>query len=209
MSAANRYDGPRLLLIGPPGSGKGTQAAGLAELYRVPAISTGDIFRANIENETPLGVEVKAIVESGEYVPDTLTNDLVRHRLEEPDARDGFLLDGYPRTLDQVDYLDRILAERETGLDAVIRLTADIDELVTRLRKRAIERGRSDDSEEAIRHRQDVFVKQTAPLVDVYAARGLLLRIDGLGTVEEVRGRIVDGLIGRGIVPPGAAAAVG
>ncbi|MHB1234711.1 MAG: adenylate kinase [Microbacteriaceae bacterium] len=200
---------PRLLLIGPPGSGKGTQAARLAGLFAIPAISTGDIFRQNIENGTPLGKQVQAIVESGEYVPDSLTNDLVRHRLEEPDAAAGFLLDGYPRTLDQVAHLDHILAERGTALDAVIRLAADTDELVTRLRKRSIERGRSDDTEEAIRHRQDVFAKQTAPLVDVYDDRGSLVRVDGLGTVDEVADRILHGLAERGITPPSAFTVLG
>ncbi len=195
---------PRLLLIGPPGSGKGTQAARLAGLFGIPAISTGDIFRQNIENGTSLGKQVQAIVEAGEYVPDSLTNDLVRHRLEEPDAAAGFLLDGYPRTLDQVAYLDHILSERGTALNAVLQLTADTDELVARLRKRSIERGRSDDTEEAIRHRQDVFLKQTAPLVDVYDERGLLIRIDGLGAVDEVAERILQGLAECGITSPEA-----
>lgn len=192
----------RLLIIGPPGAGKGTQAARLSGLFDIPAIATGDIFRYNIKNETSLGLEVKSIVGAGDYVPDSLTNELIRSRLEEPDARGGFLLDGYPRTTDQVRYLDEFLAARHQSLDAVIRLVADIEVVVARLRKRAIEQGRVDDSEEAIRHRQDVFRRETAPLIEVYGARGLLLTVDGLGEMDEVANRILVGLSERGIVAP-------
>ena len=192
----------RLLIIGPPGAGKGTQAARLSGLFDIPAIATGDIFRYNIRNETSLGLEVKSIVGAGDYVPDSLTNELIRSRLEEPDARGGFLLDGYPRTTDQVRYLDEFLAARHQSLDAVIRLVADIEVVVARLRKRAIEQGRVDDSEEAIRHRQDVFRRETAPLIEVYGARGLLVTVDGLGEMDEVANRILVGLSERGIVAP-------
>lgn len=192
----------RLLIIGPPGAGKGTQAARLSGLFDIPAIATGDIFRYNIKNETSLGLEVKSIVGAGDYVPDSLTNELIRSRLEEPDARGGFLLDGYPRTTDQVRYLDEFLAARHQSLDAVIRLVADIEVVVARLRKRAIEQGRVDDSEEAIRHRQDVFRRETAPLIEVYGARGLLVTVDGLGEMDEVANRILVGLSERGIVAP-------
>ena len=147
---------------------------------------------------------MKSIVDAGDYVPDSLTNELVRTRLLEPDAADGFLLDGYPRTLEQVGYLDSALAAREQSLDAVIRLEADTEAVVARLRKRAIEQGRVDDSEEAIRHRQDVFRRETAPLVEVYRQRGLLVAVDGLGPMDEVTERIVDALAERGIVPPAA-----
>src|SRR5690606_1646646 len=140
--------------------------ARLAELFGIPAIATGDIFRYNIKNETPLGLEVKSIVDAGDYVPDSLTNELVRSRLEEPDAVAGFLLDGYPGTAWQVRFLDEILGEKHQELDAVIRLVVDVEVVVTRLRKRAIEQGRVDDSEDAIRHRQDVFRRETAPLVE-------------------------------------------
>lgn len=194
----------RLLIIGPPGAGKGTQSARLSRLFDIPAIATGDIFRLNIKNGTPLGLEVKSIVDAGDYVPDSLTNGLVRGRLEEPDALDGFLLDGYPRTIDQVVYLDGALAARRQSLDAVIRLVADTEAVVARLRKRAVEQGRIDDSEEAIRHRQDVFRRATVPLVEVYGDRGLLVTIDGLGGLDEVTERILSGLAGRGIVPPSA-----
>lgn len=191
----------RLLIVGPPGAGKGTQAATISENYRVPSISTGDIFRANIAGETELGLRVKALVEAGDYVPDSLTNELVAGRLGEADAQNGFLLDGYPRTLDQVAALDALLDQQGHRLDAVIRLVADLDELVVRLTKRAVALGRADDSEEAIRHRQDVYLRETAPLVDVYKERGLLLEIDGLGTVDEVAQRISTQLSSRGIDP--------
>jgi len=189
----------RLLIVGPPGAGKGTQAARLTEAFGIPAIATGDIFRSNIKNETPLGIEVKAIVDAGDYVPDSLTNALVADRLEEEDARDGFLLDGYPRTLEQVAFLDELLAGKGQRLDAVIQLVADQDEVVRRLRNRAIEQGRSDDTEEAIRHRQEVYAEQTAPLIAVYRERGILIEVDGLGEIDEVGSRIAEALAARGI----------
>ena len=192
----------RLLIVGPPGAGKGTQAARLTERYGIPAIATGDIFRENIRNQTPLGVEVKAIVDAGDYVPNSLTNALVTARLEEPDARDGFLLDGYPRTVDQIEYLDELLAGRGQALDAVIFMLADKEEVVARLRKRAVEQGRADDTEEAIRHRQDVFARETAPLIPVFRERGLLIEVDGLGEIDEVSDRIAAALDARGLALP-------
>jgi adenylate kinase len=200
-----------LLILGPPGAGKGTQSARLSQLFAIPAIATGDIFRLNIKNGTPLGLEVKSIVDAGDYVPDSLTNELVRTRLLQPDAADGFLLDGYPRTIEQVEYLDSTLAARKQSLDAVIRLVADTEAVVARLRKRAIEQGRVDDSEDAIRHRQEVFRRETAPLIEVYRQRGLLVTVDGLGEIDAVTERIVVGLAERGVVPPevGSAAAAG
>ena len=132
-----------MLIVGPPGAGKGTQAARISSAYGIPEISTGDIFRANIKNETPFGLQVKAIVDAGDYVPDSLTNQLVTDRLAEEDAKDGFLLDGYPRTLDQVRYLDELLASKGEELGAVIQLVADQDEIVARLTKRAQEQGRA------------------------------------------------------------------
>ena len=189
----------RLLIVGPPGAGKGTQAVRLAETYGIPAIATGDIFRANIKNETPLGVQVKAIIDAGDYVSDELTNALVKSRLEEADAREGFLLDGYPRTLDQVAYLDELLAGKGQALDAVIQLVADQDEVVARLRNRAIEQGRTDDTEDAIRHRQQVYSRETTPLIAVYRERGVLVEVDGLGEIDEVAARIASALSARGI----------
>jgi adenylate kinase len=189
----------RLLIVGPPGAGKGTQAARLSATYGIPDISTGDIFRANIKKETPLGVQVKAIIDSGDYVSDELTNALVKSRLEEEDAREGFLLDGYPRTPEQVSYLDELLASKGQALDAVVQLVADQDAVVARLRKRAIEQGRTDDTEEAIRHRQEVYARETMPLIAVYRDRGLLVEVDGLGDMDVVAERIADALAARGI----------
>jgi adenylate kinase len=198
----------RLLIVGPPGAGKGTQSARLTERFGIPAIATGDIFRANIKNQTPLGVEVKAIVDAGDYVPDTLTNALVTSRLEEEDALDGFLLDGYPRTTDQIAFLDALLAKRGQSLDAVIQLVADQEEVVTRLRKRAIEQGRTDDTEEAIRHRQEVYARETAPLIPVFRERGILIEVDGLGDIDDISARIADALAARGIGEPESGSAL-
>jgi adenylate kinase len=191
----------RFLLIGPPGAGKGTQAALLANAYSIPAISTGDIFRANVKNETELGLKVKSIMDRGEYVPDSLTNELIRDRLSEADAEAGFLLDGYPRTNDQVNELDDILSSQHRVLDAVVLLVADTDELVRRLLKRAEEQGRADDTEEVIRHRQNVYLEQTQPLIEIYSARDLVVEIDGLGQVGEVTERILNALTARGLSP--------
>ena len=191
----------RFLLIGPPGAGKGTQAALLANAYSIPAISTGDIFRANVKNETELGLKVKSIMDRGEYVPDTLTNELIRDRLSQADAEAGFLLDGYPRTNDQVNELDDILVSQHRILDAVILLVADTDELVRRLLKRAQEQGRADDTEDVIRHRQNVYLEQTQPLIEIYSARDLVVEIDGLGQVGEVTERILNALTARGLSP--------
>jgi adenylate kinase len=189
----------RLLLIGAPGAGKGTQAERLADTFAIPAISTGDIFRHNVKNETELGKQAKAFMDRGEYVPDSLTNALVRDRLSQQDAAKGFLLDGYPRTADQVVELDDILASNGTSLDAVVLLTADTDEVVRRLLGRALEQGRADDTEDVIRRRLEVYEEQTAPLISVYAERGLVVMIDGLGEVAEVTERILEGLAARGI----------
>ncbi|GAA4673871.1 adenylate kinase [Frondihabitans cladoniiphilus] len=204
-AAASNSAGTRLLIVGPPGAGKGTQAVQIAESYGIPAISTGDIFRANVKNETPLGLKVKAIMDAGDYVPDSLTNELVSDRLAQPDAAGGFLLDGYPRTADQVVFLDELLAARGEALTAVVQLVADRDEIVERLRKRAVDQGRSDDTEEAIRHRQDVYLRETGPLIDTYAERGLVLPVDGLGSIDEVAARIDEALASRGIRPTASA----
>lgn len=190
----------RILLIGPPGAGKGTQAALLAKHFGIPAISTGDIFRENVRNETPLGLEAKAFMDRGEYVPDSLTNALVRDRLNQPDAVDGFLLDGYPRTIDQVEELDDILDESDKKLDVVVQLTADSDELLRRLSGRAEEQGRSDDTPEVIKRRLSVYEEQTAPLIDVYAARSLVAKVNGLGDIADVTTRIIEVLDARGLV---------
>ena len=192
--------GTRLLLIGPPGAGKGTQASRLASAFGVPAISTGDIFRANVANATDLGLKVKAIMDAGEYVPDDITNAIVADRLREPDAVSGFLLDGYPRTPEQVTELDRVLASEYEPLNAVIQLDANTDEVVGRLLKRAVEQGRADDTEDVIRHRMDVYAQQTAPLIDLFEQRGLLVKVDALGSVDDVTQRILTALAGFGVV---------
>ncbi|NCV98032.1 MAG: adenylate kinase [Actinobacteria bacterium] len=190
----------RILLIGPPGAGKGTQAALLAQHFGIPAISTGDIFRENVRNETPLGLEAKAFMDRGEYVPDSLTNALVRDRLNQEDAVAGFLLDGYPRTIDQVEELDDILEETDKKLDVVVQLTADSEELLRRLSGRAQEQGRSDDTPEVIKRRLDVYEEQTAPLIDIYASRSLVAKVNGLGEIADVTNRIIEVLDARGLV---------
>ena len=180
----------RLLIMGPPGAGKGTQAVGLAERIGGAHISTGDIFRANVANETELGKAAKQYMDAGKYVPDEVTNAMVRDRLKQPDA-ESFVLDGYPRTADQVGELDAILAEIGASLDAVLLLVVDDrEELVQRMIKRAETSGRADDTEEVIRHRQDVYDDETAALVPIYRERGLLREVDGIGDIDEIAGRI-------------------
>jgi len=196
-ASASTSSARRLLIVGPPGAGKGTQAVRVAEELSIPAISTGDIFRANVAGETELGVLAKSYMDKGEYVPDSVTNDMVRSRLGEADARDGFLLDGYPRTLDQVEALDGMLSELGTGLDAVLLLVVETEEVVGRLVERGKEQGRSDDTEETIRHRLDVYAEQTAPLIDVYEKRGLVRRVDGMALIDEVTVALREALAGR------------
>jgi len=180
----------RLLIMGPPGAGKGTQAVGLAERIGGAHISTGDIFRANVSQQTELGREAQRYMDAGEYVPDSVTNAMVKDRLAQDDARDAFILDGYPRTPDQVATLDGILTELGTALDAVVELVVDPEILIERLLKRAETSGRSDDTEEVIRHRQEVYAAETAPLIEIYGQRGLLRQVDGVGEVAEVAARI-------------------
>ena len=180
--------------MGPPGAGKGTQAKFVAEHCGVPAISTGDIFRANVSQGTPLGVEAKKYMDAGEYVPDEVTNLMVRNRIDEPDAAPGFLLDGYPRTLAQVEELDGMIQHTGHQLDAVIVLTVDSEEVVQRLLQRAQIEGRADDTEEVIRRRQELYVEETAPLIEVYKQRGIVHEVDGLGEVEDVTKRIFEAL---------------
>jgi adenylate kinase len=187
----------RLLIMGPPGAGKGTQAKLIGERYGIPAISTGDIFRANVAAGTPLGLQVKAIMASGGYVSDEITNQIVMDRLAQDDCRAGFLLDGYPRTLQQVDAVDAFLAERGESIDGVISLVVDIDAVVERLLKRAQIEGREDDTEEAIRVRQEKYVAETSPLLDLFRKRGLLIEVDGHGSVDEVSKRVYAALDAR------------
>ncbi|MFF1385278.1 adenylate kinase [Arthrobacter sp. NPDC058288] len=180
-----------MLIIGPPGSGKGTQAERISERLGVVAISTGDIFRVNVKSETPLGVEARKYMENGDFVPDSVTNKMVRDRLGGSDVENGFLLDGYPRTTAQVDYLDGILSDGNEKLDVVLQLTADDEELVHRLLGRAKETGRSDDNETVIRHRLDLYHEQTEAVVANYAGRGILTRVDGIGGIDDVTDRVM------------------
>jgi adenylate kinase len=180
----------RLIIFGAPGAGKGTQAVRIAQSLGIPAISTGDIFRYNIKNETPLGLQVKEILASGAYVPDEITNAIVRDRLDQADAADGFLLDGYPRTQAQVDELDEMLSAQGGSLDLVLELTVDTDEVVQRLLKRAEIDGRADDTEDVIRQRLKIYDEETAPLAARYLERGLLRQVDGMGEMDEVTQRL-------------------
>lgn len=176
--------------MGPPGAGKGTQATAVADHFSIPAISTGDIFRANVSGGTPLGVEAKKYMDAGEYVPDEVTNNMVRGRIAEPDAESGFLLDGYPRTLAQVTELDSMIAATGHQLDAVLVLTVDQEAVVGRLLKRAEIEGRADDTEDVIRRRLEVYAEETEPLIAVYGERGLVVSVDGMGEIDDVQKRI-------------------
>jgi adenylate kinase len=184
----------RLVLMGPPGAGKSTQARFVAKYFNIPAISTGDIFRANVSKGTPLGVAAKRFIDAGDYVPDEVTNLMVRNRIDEPDAESGFLLDGYPRTLAQVEELDRMIDFRGHRLDAAVALVVDEDEIVKRLLERAQLEGRGDDTEDLIRRRHEVYAERTAPLLRVYRGRGILVEVDGSGATDEVSRRILDAL---------------
>jgi adenylate kinase len=187
----------RLLIMGPPGAGKGTQAAVIGEHYGVPAISTGNIFRLAITNRTPLGERIKRIIADGGYVPDSLSVQVVADRLKQEDAKGGWLLDGFPRTLGQVEALDRELGEHGRTLRAVVSLTADEEAIVQRMLKRAEIEGRPDDNEETIRTRLQVYHEQTDPLLEVYRERGLLIEVDGMGEVDEVSQRVLAALAER------------
>jgi adenylate kinase len=184
----------KMLIIGPPGSGKGTQAKRISERLGVIAISTGDIFRSNVKELTPMGTKAKSYMDAGDFVPDHVTNKMVRDRLNENDAADGFLLDGYPRTTSQVSYLDEILSETEKKLEVVLQLTADDKELLSRLLGRAKEDGRSDDTADVIRHRLDLYHQQTESVVMAYSQRGILRRVDGIGTLDQVTGRVLSAI---------------
>jgi adenylate kinase len=211
----------RLVLVGPPGAGKGTQAEFIAAQLAVPKISTGDIFRANVSQGTPLGVEAKRYMDAGQLVPDEVTINMVRDRLAEPDAADGFLLDGFPRTVPQAAALDKLLADMGSALDLVMELVVDDDEVIRRLSGRRTCRGcgkiwhvefdapthegtcdrcggklfqRDDDKPETIAERLKVYARDTAPLVDYYGARGVAVGIDATGPVEDVTVRAIDAL---------------
>ena len=191
----------RLLIVGPQGSGKGTQGVRVGEALGIPVVSTGDVFRANVAEGTDLGVQVKAIIDAGDLVPDELTSAVVRDRLSQADAAEGFLLDGYPRNLAQVMHLDEFLEGRDESLDAVIALVVPREESLARLTARASEQGRADDTEEAIATRLGIYERETAPILDVYGTRGIVDEIDGVGDLDEVTARIFAALEARGLRP--------
>ena len=187
----------RLLIVGPQGSGKGTQGVRVAEAFGVPQVATGDIFRENVTGGTDLGKQVQAIIEAGDLVPDELTSELVRDRLEQPDAAHGFLLDGYPRNRNQVGDLDAFLEPRGEALDAVIELVVPREESIARITQRAEEQGRTDDTEEVIANRLAIYERETAPILEEYRERGIVDEIDGVGTLDEVTERIFAALAKR------------
>lgn len=184
----------RIVLMGPPGAGKGTQAAVIAKELGIPHISTGEIFRQNVGDGTELGQQAKEFMDRGEYVPDSVVNAMVADRLGHDDAVNGFLLDGYPRTAPQVAELNGILSDGGHALDAAVEITADTEEVVQRLLKRAQVEGRADDTEDVIRRRMQVYATETEPLTRMYAEQGILRQVDGMGSIEEVSGRILAAL---------------
>ncbi|AZS35866.1 Adenylate kinase [Microbacterium lemovicicum] len=194
----------RLLIVGPQGSGKGTQGVRVADSFGVPAISTGDMFRAAVAGGSELGTQVREIIQAGNLVPDQLTSKVVQERLSQDDAAQGFLLDGYPRNLGQVEDLDAFLASRDEQLDAVLELVVPRDESISRLTRRAQEQGRTDDTEEVIANRLAIYERETAPILEVYSARGVVDTIDGVGTLDEITDRIVAALQARGLTRPAA-----
>jgi len=212
----------RLILVGPPGAGKGTQAQFLAEHFAIPHISTGDIFRANLKSGTPLGVEAKGYMDKGELVPDSVTNAMVADRLTHPDTKNGFLLDGFPRNVVQAEVLAGIVKEAGTPIDAALELTVDPNEIIRRLSGRRVCRNcgrtwhvdsdptkdsaicdacdgeiyqRDDDKEEVIARRLEVYREQTEPIIDFYRSRSLLISISAMGAVEEVTSRAIAALL--------------
>ena len=187
----------RLLIVGPPGAGKGTQAVSLCERLDIPQISTGALFRAHAKAGDELGQLADSYTSKGELVPDSVTNRMVEDRLEQDDVAGGFLLDGYPRNLDQVDALDAMLDAKGWALDAVIELVVPDEEVVGRLLERATQQGRKDDTADVIAHRIELYHKQTEPLVSVYEERGILVRVDGIGTIEEIGARIDEAIAGK------------
>ncbi|BAJ73868.1 adenylate kinase [Microbacterium testaceum StLB037] len=189
----------RLLIVGPQGSGKGTQGVRIAEAFGIPVVSTGDVFRANVAEGTELGKQVTSIIDAGDLVPDELTSAVVRDRLSQPDAGEGFLLDGYPRNLAQVMHLDEFLGGRDESLDAVIALVVPRDESLARLTARAVEQGRADDTAEAIETRLNIYERETAPILGVYGTRGIVDEIDGVGGLDEVTERVFAALDARGL----------
>jgi adenylate kinase len=206
MTGARQHEHPiRLLIVGPQGSGKGTQGVRIAKAFGIPAVSTGDVFRSAVAAGSELGKQVKAVIEAGHLVSDELTSAVVRDRLAEPDTDGGFLLDGYPRNIAQVRDLDAFLEGRDEELDAVIELVVPRDESIARLSLRAKEQGRTDDTEEVIANRLAIYERETAPILGVYHARGIVDEVDGVGTLDEVTERVIASLEQRGLIRPAAA----
>jgi adenylate kinase len=195
----------RLLIVGPQGSGKGTQGVRIAQAFGIPAVSTGDVFRAAVADGSDLGLQVKSVIEAGDLVSDELTSAVVRDRLSQADAEGGFLLDGYPRNVSQVAHLDEFLEGRDETLDAVIELSVPRDESIARLSLRAQEQGRTDDTEEVIANRLAIYERETAPILGVYRTRDIVDEIDGVGTLDEITDRIIAALEARGLIRPAAA----
>lgn len=180
----------RLILLGPPGAGKGTQAEILVAEFGIPQLSTGNILRAAIAAKTPMGLAAKEIMDRGDLVSDEIVNGIVSERLDAEDCKPGFILDGYPRTIPQAGALEQMLADKNMALDAVIEITADAEVLVERVINRAKDSNRADDNPEVIRNRLAVYIEQTAPLVEFYRGKGLLKTVDGMQSVEEVTAAI-------------------
>ncbi len=191
----------RLILLGPPGAGKGTQAKNLIDTYGIPQLSTGDILRSAIKAGTPMGLQAKKVMDLGNLVSDDIVNGIVSERLDQDDAKKGFILDGFPRTIPQAEALEQMLEDRGVRLDAVVELTADPEELTRRIINRARENAasgaRADDNEEVIRNRLAVYRAQTAPLVEYYRGKGLLKTVDGMVPVEEVTAAIERAVAGK------------
>ena len=182
----------RIVLIGPPGSGKGTQAARLEDKYNLTHLSTGEILRNEIRDDTKLGRQAKVFMDKGQLVPDAILLEMMENRLQQPDLQSGYLLDGFPRTIPQAEGLSALLDKLNSSLDCAISIYADEEELVKRLILRGKDSGRSDDTPEVIRDRQRVYWKLTAPVLDFYRNKGLLYEIDGIGTIDDVFSRIVE-----------------
>lgn len=178
----------KLILFGPPGAGKGTQAEKIESHYNIPHLSTGNIFRYNIKNETDLGKKVKSILDAGELVPDEIVVDLVVDELQKPEYKNGYILDGFPRTIPQAEALDKFLSSRDTNIDIFLTLTVPEQELIDRILSRA--EGRSDDTPEKIKRRLDVYHKDTSPVLNYYKKQGLVKEINGMGTIDEIFDRI-------------------
>ena len=205
MTGGETGPSPRLLIVGPQGSGKGTQGVRFAESFGIPVISTGDVFRGAVAAGSELGRRVKAIIEAGDLVSDELTSAVVRDRLAQSDAAEGFLLDGFPRNLAQVRDLDDFLAARHDELDAVIELVVPREESIARLSLRAKEQGRTDDTEDVISNRLAIYERETAPILSVFHDRGIVDEIDGVGSLDEITERVLAALEERGLIRPAAA----